>query len=74
MDRRLLNKLDDRIIHLAQLEGQRELGRLEGENRGMEMLRYYRGECDKPEEFKRTEHKRLQKHLEREYKRVARNT
>ena len=70
MNRRQLDALDDRIIHLSYLEHERQLGRLEGETRGLQLANYYRGVGDYPEEFKRTEHARLQKYLTREYRRA----
>lgn len=63
------DKLDDRIMVLYQMDQAIQIGRLQGENYGMRMQTYYRGEGPMPEPLGVTAEHKLQRHLEREFKR-----
>jgi hypothetical protein len=66
------DKLDDRMMVLYQMNSAIELGRMQGQLHESQMQRYYRGEGPKPKYDVTPEHK-LQRHLEREWKREKRN-
>lgn len=63
------DKLDDRMMQLYQLNSAIELGRMQGRLYESRMQNYYHGIGEKPEPLGVTPEHKLQRHLEREWKR-----
>jgi len=63
------DKLDDRIMVLYRMDSAIKLGRMQGELYASQMQNYYLGIGDKPEPLGVTPEHKLQRHLEREFKR-----
>ena len=63
-----MRRLDDRISELHRIDSAIKLGRLQGEL--MQMQKDFPS-CEKPQPYERTPEYRLQMHLEREYRRLA---